>query len=110
MRAEPKAFHAARRAAWDELSVEVKLARAMTSLRYAMAVRGYPADAVPRVQVMLLSKFGDCRIYVIVLRNQGRQRRRGVYISAMNLDALTRKVAFKNWTQLSGTRMEARTE
>lgn len=99
-------FYAARQGEWDRLPADEKLAQATEVLQRAMAIRGYPEGAVPRIRVAAFAS--DSRIYVIVLRNQGNQRRRGVYISAMNLDALIRKVAFKDWTQLSGTRMEAR--
>jgi len=90
---------------WQARTWSQRRDMAMGELRRAMRYRGYPESARPRIRCFHYRSSGK-PFYAIVLTNQGRERRRNVYLQAERWDTLIQKLAFRQWSQLSGSRLE----
>lgn len=78
---------------------------AMERLRRAMGFRGYSPSAKPRIRCFHYRSSGK-PYYAVRLVNQGRERRREIYICAERWDTLVQKLAFDQWSMLPGSRLE----
>lgn len=78
---------------------------AMQRLRRAMGFRGYGMSAKPRIRCFRYKASGK-PYYAVRLVNQGRERRREIYICAERWDTLVQKLAFDQWSALPGSRLE----